>query len=49
MGNQIFLNLKKFANLVSLKEHISHVYKFDNCRGYREEKWQMGRNEQTGR
>ena len=30
MGNQIFQNLKKFANLTSLKEHASHVYVFDN-------------------
>ena len=30
MGNQIFQNLKKFANLTSLKEHASHVYEFDN-------------------
>lgn len=30
MENNIFTNLKKFANLASLKEHASHVYEFDN-------------------
>ncbi|MBD5312913.1 MAG: WG repeat-containing protein [Bacteroides sp.] len=30
MSNTIFQNLKKFANLASLKEHASHVYEFNN-------------------
>ena len=30
MENKIFTNLKKYINLASLKEHVSHVYEFDN-------------------
>ncbi|MDE7386571.1 MAG: WG repeat-containing protein [Muribaculaceae bacterium] len=30
MNNSIFHNLKKFARFVSLKEHASHIYEFDN-------------------
>lgn len=30
MGNPIFQNLKKFANLTSIKKYASHVYEFDN-------------------
>ena len=30
MGNPIFTNLIKFANLASIKKYATHVYEFDN-------------------
>ena len=43
MGNPIFTNLIKFANLASIKKYATHVYEFDNVVVI--ERWKVGSHE----